>query len=112
MLGFLGNMTLAPCHVTIGLVQHCCVFFSNTTILDGLSSIVMQQCKQAVVDFHNNMFCCLRTSTDIVSPCLEIAACRRACVWLRAHFGWKTELVFRDCTGWARTCVRRVVDCV
>jgi hypothetical protein len=36
-------------------------------MLDGLSSIVVQQCKQAVVDSHSNVFCCLRTSTDIVS---------------------------------------------
>jgi hypothetical protein len=36
-------------------------------------------------------------STDfywfVVSPCLEIAECRRACVWLRTPFGWKTKLV-------------------
>jgi hypothetical protein len=32
------------------LVQHCCLL-SDTTILDGLSSTVMQQCKQAVVGF-------------------------------------------------------------
>jgi hypothetical protein len=34
------------------------------------------------------------------------------CVWLQTPFGWKTELVFRDRTGWTCTCVRRAVDCV
>jgi hypothetical protein len=41
--------------------------FSDATILDGLRSIAMQQCKQAVVDFHSNVFCCLWTSIDLVS---------------------------------------------
>jgi hypothetical protein len=84
-------------------------FLSNPTILDGLSSIVVQQCKQAVVDFHSNMFCCLRTSTDVrfwKSPRVD------ARVWLRTPFGWKSELVFRDRTGWTCTCVRSAVDCV
>jgi hypothetical protein len=32
----------------------------------------VQQCKQAVVDFHNNVFCSLRTSTEIEQCGLRI----------------------------------------
>jgi hypothetical protein len=32
-----------------------------------------------------------------LSVCLEIAECRRVCVWLLTPFGWKTELVSVNC---------------
>jgi hypothetical protein len=76
--------------------------------------------------------CCLGTSTDLVSSCLEIAECRRVCVWLRTPVSWKTELVLgncerstcleaswlqewefvpEECKGWAHTRVWRLSDC-
>jgi hypothetical protein len=46
----------------------------------------------------------------VVSPCLEIAECRRpTCVCLRTPFGWKTELVLRNCER--NTCVWKLPDC-
>jgi hypothetical protein len=52
-------------------------------------------------------------STDIywfvLSPCLEITECIRACVWLRTPVGWKTELVLGNCER--STCVWKLPDC-
>jgi hypothetical protein len=54
-------VTSVPCYyecTSITLLR----LLRDATILDGFSSIVAQQCKQAVVGFHSNVFCCLETS--------------------------------------------------
>jgi hypothetical protein len=52
-------------------------------------------------------------STDfywfVVSSCLEIAMCRRVCVWLWTPVGWKTESVLGNCER--STCVWKLPDC-
>jgi hypothetical protein len=57
--------------------------------------------------------CCLRTSVDFVlSPCLEIAACRRACV-----FGYglllvrRQVVVFWDLRDLTHPLCSRATDC-
>jgi hypothetical protein len=105
--GFLGDVTWALSHKA---VVHCSVSFAT------------QQCKWRAYSQH----CYAHDSrhgdvsvvtgllfTDFcwfaISPCLEIAECRRTCVWLRTPVGWKTELVLGNCER--STCVWKLPDC-
>jgi hypothetical protein len=109
--GFLGNVTWALSRG--GAVVHCCV------------SLTTQQFKRKAYQQH----CCARDNshgdvsmvTGLLSmdfywyrqSCFEIARVETCvCIWLRTPVGWKSELVFRDRTGWTCTGVRRAVDCV
>jgi hypothetical protein len=102
MLGFLGDVMWALSRNNA--VVHCYV------------SLATQQFKRRAYPQH--CYACDNRhgdvsmvtgllSTDfywfVVSQCLEIAECRRACVWLGTPFGWKTELVLGNCER--STCV-------
>jgi hypothetical protein len=84
--GFLGNVTWVLSRNNA--VVHCYVSLET-------QQFKLRACQQhccARETFLWSRDCCLRTSIDFVSR-LEIAECRRACVWLPTPFGWKTEFV-------------------
>jgi hypothetical protein len=103
--GFLGNVTWALSRNNAWYIVRC-----NATIqTEGLLAALLRTWQDTEM-FLWSRYRCLQTSIDfVVSSCLEIAECRRVCVWLWIPAGWKTELILGNCER--STCVWKLPDC-
>jgi hypothetical protein len=69
-------------------------------VSDGLYAEVLLWCASGPIARRWIVLTCAWRLSD----CKNVSSCWKIATLL--------ELVFRDCTGWTCTCVRRVADCV
>jgi hypothetical protein len=92
--GFFGNVTWALSGNNA--VVHCYVSLAT----QQFKRRAYQQHCYARDNRHGDVSVVTGLSTDFYwfsQSCLEIAECRRVCVWLRTAVSWKTEFVSENC---------------